>query len=329
MASSYASTAIFLTLALLIVHMEAKAIDEMSPSFYATSCPKLFPTVKPIVESAIKKEARMGASLLRLFYHDCFVNGCDASLLLDDAPNFIGEKNIPPNKNSTRGYEVIDEIKSAVEKMCPGIVSCADIIAIVARDSVSILGGPSWGVQLGRRDARATNAIVTNVSIPLPKANLKELVLRFRGIALKRRDLVALVGAHTLGEAQCHSFRERIYNERNMNKELAQKRRLKCPRSKGSGDANLAPIDAQTPIVFDNSYYKNLVQNKGLLHSDQQLFSGGKTDPIVRTYSEDQEAFFNDFASAMIKMGSVNPLIGPAGEIRDAYMFLLGAFQGV
>lgn len=56
------------------------------------------------------------------------------------------------------------------------------------------LGGPSWDVQLGRRDARATNAIVTNVSIPLPKANLKELVLRFRGIALKRRDLVALAG---------------------------------------------------------------------------------------------------------------------------------------
>lgn len=127
---------------------------------------------------------------------------------------------------------------------------------------------------------------------------------------------IYLPGAHTLGEAQCHSFRERIYNESNMNKELAQKRRLKCPRSKGSGDANLAPIDAQTPIVFDNSYYKNLVQNKGLLHSDQQLFSGGKTDPIVRTYSEDQETFFNDFASAMIKMGSVNPLIGPAGEIR-------------
>lgn len=61
---------------------------------------------------------------------------CDGSVLLDDAPNFIGEKNVPPNKNSSRGFEVIDEVKSAVEKVCPGTVSCADIVATVARDSV-------------------------------------------------------------------------------------------------------------------------------------------------------------------------------------------------
>lgn len=60
-------------------------------------------------------------------------------MLLDDTANFTGEKNAVPNKNSLRGFNVIDNIKSAVENVCPGVVSCADILAITARDSVAIV----------------------------------------------------------------------------------------------------------------------------------------------------------------------------------------------
>jgi hypothetical protein len=38
------------------------------------SCPKVFSTVKSAVQSAISQERRLGASLLRLHFHDCFVN---------------------------------------------------------------------------------------------------------------------------------------------------------------------------------------------------------------------------------------------------------------
>ncbi|KAJ8465349.1 hypothetical protein OPV22_027901 [Ensete ventricosum] len=86
----------------------------------------------------------MGASILRLFFHDCFVNGCDGSILLDDTATFTGEKNAGPNANSVRGFDVIDTIKSNVEAACPGTVSCADILALAARDGVVLLGGPSW-----------------------------------------------------------------------------------------------------------------------------------------------------------------------------------------
>jgi hypothetical protein len=67
------------------------------------------------------------------------IQGCDASLLLDDTPSFQGEKMANPNNGSVRGFEVIDAVKSAVEKLCPGVVSCADILAIAARDSVVIV----------------------------------------------------------------------------------------------------------------------------------------------------------------------------------------------
>lgn len=69
------------------------------------------------------------------------MQGCDASILLDDSASFVGERTALPNVNSVRGFNIIDQAKTAVEKVCPGVVSCADILAVAARDasfSVSI-----------------------------------------------------------------------------------------------------------------------------------------------------------------------------------------------
>ncbi|KAF3433302.1 hypothetical protein FNV43_RR24404 [Rhamnella rubrinervis] len=300
----------------LLVLFTSNAKAQLSTNFYSKTCPKLFPTVKSTVNSAISKEARMGASLLRLFFHDCFVNGCDGSVLLDDTSSFTGEKNAVPNRNSARGFDVVDNIKSAVENVCPGVVSCADILAIAARDSVVRLGGPSWDVKLGRRDSRTASQSAANNGIPPPTSNLNTLISRFSSLGLSTRDLVALSGSHTIGQARCTSFRARIYNESNIDSSFARTRQSNCPRSSGSGDNNLAPLDLQTPTSFDNNYFKNLVQKKGLLHSDQQLFNGGSTDSIVSGYSQGQSSFASDFANAMIKMGDISPLTGSNGQIR-------------
>lgn len=316
MASFSSSLFIIIANLAIFVLLMGNANAQLSADFYYKTCPKLFPTVKNAVHSAIAKEARMGASLLRLFFHDCFVNGCDGSILLDDTSNFVGEKTATPNRNSARGFDVVDNIKSAVEAACPGVVSCADILAITARDSVEILGGPGWDVKLGRRDARTTSRAAANNGIPPPTSNLNRLVSRFNALGLSTKDLVALSGSHTIGQARCTSFRAHIYNESNIATSFAQSRRSNCPRTSGSGDNNLAPLDLQTPTSFDNNYFKNLIQNKGLLHSDQELFNGGSADSIVRAYSNSQSSFNSDFAAAMIKMGDIKPLTGSKGEIR-------------
>ncbi|OEL37515.1 Peroxidase 9, partial [Dichanthelium oligosanthes] len=110
-------------------------ISGLSPDYYKFTCPHADEIVVSILKKAIANEPRIAASLLRLLFHDCFVQGCDASVLLDDTEEVVSEKNAIPNKNSIRGFEVIDEIKAALEEACPHTVSCADTIALAARGS--------------------------------------------------------------------------------------------------------------------------------------------------------------------------------------------------
>ncbi|KAL3753466.1 hypothetical protein ACJRO7_000811 [Eucalyptus globulus] len=288
--------------------------EGLTPHFYDYACPQALPAVQRIVEAAVQQERRMGASLLRLHFHDCFVNGCDASILLDPSPTIDSEKLAFPNNNSARGFEVIDQIKAEVDKACGySLVSCADILAIAARDSVVALGGPSWEVQLGRRDSTRASRTTANTDIPAPNMDLPSLISTFQKQGLDTRDLVALSGAHTIGFAQCRVFRNRTYNDANIAAEFAGSLRSLCPRT--GEDSNLAGLDP-SPAQFDALYFHNLLAQKGLLHSDQALYSGGSTDELVKTYSDDAEAFWDDFAKSMIKMGNIKPLIGNQGQIR-------------
>ncbi|GMN40514.1 hypothetical protein TIFTF001_009735 [Ficus carica] len=286
---------------------------QLSSTFYHSSCPNVLCTIKSAVKTAVANEKRMGASLLRLHFHDCF--GCDASILLDDTSSFTGEKNAGPNaNNSVRGFDVIDTIKTQVESLCPGVVSCADILAVAARDSVVELGGPSWTVQLGRRDSTTASQSDANSNIPAPTLNLTDLITAFSNKGFTSKELVALSGSHTIGQARCTTFRARLYNEPNIDSSFATSTKSNCPSS--GRDDTLSPLDMTSPTTFDNAYFKNLVSLKGLLHSDQQLFSNGSTDSQVRAYVNNPSSFRTDFANAIIKMGNLSPLTGTSGQIR-------------
>ncbi|KAE8727120.1 Peroxidase 36 [Hibiscus syriacus] len=293
------------------------------PQFYDHSCPNAQEIVKNVVAKAVAKEPRMAASLLRLHFHDCFVKGCDASVLLDSSGSIISEKRSIPNRNSARGFEVIDEIKAALEKECPHTVSCADIVALAARDSTVLTGGPSWDVPLGRRDSTGASLSGSNNNIPAPNNTFQTILTKFKLKGLDIVDLVALSGSHTIGNARCTSFRQRLYNQSGngrpdytLDQSHASQLRANCPRS--GGDQNLFFIDFVSPINFDNSYFKNLLVNKGLLNSDQVFVSmNGASRELVKKYAYNQELFFQQFAKSMIKMGNISPLTGNNGQIRN------------
>jgi len=67
------------------------------------------------------------------------LQGCDASILLDNSSSIVSEKFATPNNSSARGYPVVDAVKAALEEACPGVVSCADILAIAAKISVELV----------------------------------------------------------------------------------------------------------------------------------------------------------------------------------------------
>uniref|UniRef100_A0A3Q7J585 peroxidase n=1 Tax=Solanum lycopersicum TaxID=4081 RepID=A0A3Q7J585_SOLLC len=94
--------------------------------------------------------------------------GYDATLLLVSSNGIVAKKGLNPKKYSARGFEVLDEIKSALDKECPRNVFRADIFALAARDAIVLVGRPNWEVILGRRDSRSANLSGSNNNIPAP-----------------------------------------------------------------------------------------------------------------------------------------------------------------
>uniref|UniRef100_J3LQ19 Plant heme peroxidase family profile domain-containing protein n=1 Tax=Oryza brachyantha TaxID=4533 RepID=J3LQ19_ORYBR len=183
-------------LGLLLFRAAAKA-QLSGDSYYDASCPAALLTIRTVVSAAVLLDPRMGASLLRLHFHDCFVQGCDASVLLDDTGNFTGEKGAGPNAGSLRGFEVVDNAKMLLETLCPQTVSCADILAVAARDAVVqsfYTRGPVMGGSAGEegRDSPTASASLANSDLPSPSSTLATLLTAFSNKGLTTTDMVAL-----------------------------------------------------------------------------------------------------------------------------------------
>ncbi|CAI9096928.1 OLC1v1033192C1 [Oldenlandia corymbosa var. corymbosa] len=192
----FATLSVISLLLLLLSSINGCEAQLSSQNFYSSSCPNALSTIRTVIRSAVSRERRMAGSLIRLHFHDCFVQGCDASIMLDETSTIQSEKTATANVNSARGFNVIEDAKSAVEKICPGVVSCADILAIAARDSSAAVGGPSWDVQLGRRDSTTASRALANRDLPSPFANLQNLTDLFSRKNLNAKEMVALSGIY-------------------------------------------------------------------------------------------------------------------------------------
>ncbi|URE10501.1 Peroxidase [Musa troglodytarum] len=157
------------------------------------------------------------------------------------------------------------------------------------------MGGPKWTVRLGRQDATSARQSGANGNVPSPFSGLSDLISSFAAKGLSARDVTALSGVHTIGQAQCGTFRSHIYDDAKVNSTFAALRKRNC-LPKGC-DSNLAQFDLETPNVFDDGCYRDLEAKKGLPYSDQELFNGGSQDLLVRRYSVNSAALARDFAT--------------------------------
>ncbi|CAI9287081.1 unnamed protein product [Lactuca saligna] len=288
--------------------------------FYRATCPRVESIVQSAVRSAVQSNRTIAPGLLRMFFHDCFVNGCDASILIEGPST---EKASRPN-SLLRGFEVIDAAKTRLETACPGVVSCADIVALAARDSVVLTGGRRWQVPLGRRDGLVSQGSDTD-NLPAATDPITVQIRKFADKGLNTQDLVTLVGGHTIGTAACLLFSYRLYNFNNtngpdpdINQAFLPQLRALCPNG---GDAfRRVAMDTGSVNSFGNSFYENLRNGRGVIESDAKLWSDRRTRRFVQGFlgvrGQSGSRFNAEFGRAMVKMGNIEVKTGRQGQIR-------------
>jgi len=316
MASASLKLSIALTWALLL----SSACLGLEVGYYKKSCPRVEAIVRDEVKKFVYKNAGIGAGLIRMFFHDCFVQGCDGSVLLDPtSANPQPEKLSPPNFPSLRGFEVIDAAKDAVEKACPGVVSCADIVAFAGRDAAYFLSRLTVKINMpaGRRDGRISNFTEALANLPPPFFNITQLIASFAAKGLDAEDMVVLSGAHTIGVSHCSSFvSDRLAVPSDINAALASVLRRQCPANPTPANDPTVNQDVVTPNALDNQYYKNVLAHKVLFTSDAALLTTPATTQMVLDNANIRGLWEDKFKKSMVKMGAIGVKTGYQGEIR-------------
>ncbi|GER47501.1 peroxidase family protein, partial [Striga asiatica] len=182
-------------------------------------------------------------------------------------------------------------------------------------------GGPKFQVELGRRDGLISKASMVSGNLPGPNFNLDQLKTMFAKNNLSQIDMIALSGSHTLGFSHCSRFTKRLYSFSNgrqvdptLNPVYAQDLMKSCPNN--ISDDNIVFMDPVTPQKFDNAYYQNLVEGKGLFTSDQVLYTDLSSRSTVKDFASNSGQFITEFATAMRRLGRVGVKTGEQGEIR-------------
>ena len=244
------------------------------------------------------------------------IQGCDASILLNTTGSAQPTERASAPNLSLRGFEVIDAAKAALEDACPGVVSCADIVAFAGRDATYFLSGNAvdFDMPAGRYDGRVSLDSEALANLPPPFASLQELKDMFAAKGLGTEDMVTLSGAHTVGRSRCSSFSDRLPpNASDMNATLVASLTDQC----GGGGDQTVPQDFVTPNGLDSQYYRNVLNHEVLFGSDAALLASNQTAGMVRDNAFTPGLWEAKFKAAMVKMGRAGIKTSTnGGEIR-------------
>ncbi|KAK7246791.1 hypothetical protein RIF29_41661 [Crotalaria pallida] len=313
--------ALFVLCLLLIISflMVCCETQFLQVGFYSNKCPQAESIVHNAVREAVIQDQNMAAGLLRLHFHDCFVEGCDGSILIDNGPN--SEKNADGHQG-LRGFNVIDKAKAQLEAACPGVVSCADIVALAARDAIVMANGPMYQVPTGRRDGLVSNVALA-ADMPDVSDSIQILNAKFLNKGLTQKDLVLLSGAHTIGTTACFFMTKRLYQFRDgsgsdpsINPNFLQQLKARCPR--GGDINNRIAIDEGSEFKFDKHILNNIRHGFAVLESDARLNDDIVTKSVMDSYFNPffGPSFEADFVESIVRMGQIGVKTDRLGNIR-------------
>ncbi|KAK1438857.1 hypothetical protein QVD17_04669 [Tagetes erecta] len=314
---------LLLTIITISFFISSSHSQQLTTTYYQKTCPKFDQIMQDTTTNKQINSPTTAAAALRLFFHDCLVEGCDASVLISSTHFNKAERDADINLSLPGdGFDVVVRAKTALELACPGVVSCSDILAVATRNLVTMMGGPFYTVKLGRRDGLVSRASRVEGNLPRPTMSMNQLISIFSSRGFSIQEMVALTGAHTIGFSHCKEFSTEIYNysrtspiDPSFNRRYAEGLRSAC------ADYHKNPTlsvfnDVMTPRNFDNAYYQNLPKGLGVLKSDRALVMDPRTRPYVQLYARNQKMFFEAFSRAMEKLSLYGVKTGRRGEIR-------------
>ncbi|PAN17113.1 hypothetical protein PAHAL_3G108300 [Panicum hallii] len=295
--------------------------------------------------ATVQGDPRVGPALIRLLFHDCWVNGCDGSVLLDKTPaDGARTEKTAARSIGLGGFDLIDAIKARLAAAGGG-ASCADILAFAARDAATVLSGGRirYAVRRGRGDGVASSAEAADAALPGPVSSFAELEESFAARGLGKGDLAALSGAHAVGACHGSSFADRLRPsvaaayQINGTYQLALVARQKLlllqnasdsattmmnnvrdmdPAFRAASSYSGVGVDTAAAGALDNSYYTANLQNMVLLKSDWELTQDEDTLARLVAYRDDAARWNKDFGEAMERLSSLRPPVGARLEIR-------------
>ncbi|EFJ31802.1 hypothetical protein SELMODRAFT_144289 [Selaginella moellendorffii] len=147
--------------------------------------------------------------------------------------------------------------------------------------------------------------------------SVAQLTSFFKTRGFSQRELVVLSGGHSAGFAHCNKFMDRIYGRIDPTMDTGYARGLRgtCPQ-RNLDPTVVANLDTTTSTTFDNVFYQNLQSKKGLLRSDQVLYTDPNTKKVVDSFASNNTAFLIEFAAVMDKLSAFKVKTGSQGEIR-------------
>ncbi|CAM0958199.1 unnamed protein product [Alopecurus aequalis] len=289
----------------------------------------------------VENKRDVAPGLVRLLFHDCFVTGCDGSVLLESTPkNPRGttEKNAPKNDH-LRGMELLQEIRDAIFKAADKKnVSCADAIVFGAREATFLLSNGKIEYPIdgpGRKDGVISSKQDAENTLPGATDNFEKLKRSFLAKDFTVGELVALSATHSVGVCHKPSFVDRlnlalstpevhqidpdyqkviIEESANANDNVAFKNNLRdmgkpaVDSSRFEEKAN-EKVDMTAANVLDSSYYSFNLQNMVRFTSDWELRNDtSSSDDNAGTFLESfkvHEAWMTVFMQAMTKLSKL------------------------
>ncbi len=218
-------------------------------------------SLRSLIKSQMTKT--IAPIILRMVFHDV-MSGGNISSSFRDEERLEWELQKAENQNLEQGAEFIKTIKRLIKEEP---YSYRDILYLAGAVAVEITGGPYINVVVPSFQDKN----FYEIGIPDREETFESYYKKFFQLNFTKREVVAIMGAHTLGKAEDVSFTEDLFE-------------------------------------FTNTYYKRFLQ-KGMregLHplfkTDWELLKDEETRSYIELYAIDEEEFFEDFKKAYLKL---------------------------